>query len=340
MSRTGLLPLSSLIELCRSLRHYLAAGLSLLDVFRQQAKRGPGPVRRLAEDVVKDIEQGNDLERALNRHKDRFPPLFLALASVGEQSGSLPEVFAELEKYFKLQQQLRRQFWSQITWPILQFVLATLVIAAMLFILGLFGSTFDPLGFGLLGTAGALTFLGIVWGTVALLGGGYILLTRSLRGRARVHALLLRLPVVGPCLEALALSRFCLALRLTMETAMPIARAAKLSLRATGNEAFVARTDVVVKALNEGKDLALAFARSRLLPEDFVNILANAEEGGRVAEMLRHQAEHYEEEASRRLTVLTKVAGWGIWMVVAGLMIFLIFRMYLTYFQQFDKLGV
>ena len=108
----------------------------------------------------------------------------------------------------------------------------------------------------------------------------------------------------------------------------------------TGNEAFVARTEVVVKALNEGEDLRMSFARSRLLPEDFVNILANAEEGGRVAEMLRHQAEHYEEEASRRLTVLTKVAGWGIWMFVAGLMIFLIFRMYLTYFQQFDKLGL
>ncbi len=30
------LPLSSLIELCRVLRHYLGAGLTLRDVFRQQ----------------------------------------------------------------------------------------------------------------------------------------------------------------------------------------------------------------------------------------------------------------------------------------------------------------
>jgi len=340
MSRSGPLPLSSLIELCRSLRHYLAAGLSLLDVFRQQAKRGPLPLRSVAESVVKDIEQGHDLERALNRHKDRFPPLLLSLASVGEQSGSLPEVFAELEKYFKLQQQLRRQFWSQIAWPLLQFFLATLIIAGVLFILGLLGSSFDPLGFGLTGTGGAVTFLGIVWGTVALLGGVYFLLTRSLRGRARVHALLLRLPAVGPCLEALALHRFCVALRLTTESAMPIARAVKLSLRATGNEAFVAQTDVVVKALGKGEDLTVSLARSRLLPEDFANILANAEEGGRISEILRHQAEHYEEEARRRLSVLTKVAGWSIWMLVAGLMIFFIFRMYLKYIEQFDKFGV
>ena len=338
MSRTASLPLSSLIELCRSLRHYLGAGLSLVDVFRQQAKRGPVPVRRVAESIVEDLEQGHDLEHALQPYQNSFPPLFLALASVGEQSGNLPEVFAELEKYFTLQQQLRRQFWSQLSWPLFQFVVATLVLAGMIFILGIFGSSFDPLGFGLTGTGGALGFLAIVWGTVALLVGGYFLLTRALRRKAQVDALLLRLPAVGPCLEALALSRFCLALRLTTESAMPIARAVRLSLKATGNEAFVAQTDVVVKALGKGRDLTLALARSKLLPEDFQNILANAEEGGRVSEMLRHQAEHYEEESRRRLSVLTKVAGYALWMVLAGLMIFVIFRMYLTYLAQFDKI--
>ena len=34
------LPLSSVIELCRVLRHYLGAGLTLRDAFRKQAARG------------------------------------------------------------------------------------------------------------------------------------------------------------------------------------------------------------------------------------------------------------------------------------------------------------
>src|SRR5256885_5711599 len=90
---TSALPLSALIELSRSLRHYLAAGLSLVDVFRQQAKRGPAAVRPVAESIAKDLEQGHDLERALKKHKTAFPPLFLSLASVGEQSGNMPEIF-------------------------------------------------------------------------------------------------------------------------------------------------------------------------------------------------------------------------------------------------------
>src|SRR4051812_7082944 len=303
------LPLSTLVELCRSLRHYLGAGLSLVDVFRQQAKRGPARLRDIAGGIARELEAGNDLEHALNRYREQFPPLLLALASVGEQSGNLPEVFGELEKYFRLQQQLRRQFWGQISWPLIQFVVGVFVLAGMLFVLGMFNSTYDPLGLGLTGTSGALWFLAIVWGSVGLLVGLYFFLTRSLRGKAKVDALLLRLPVGGPCLEALALHRLCLALRLTMQTALPIAQALRLSLRATGNEAFVARTDAVVGAVRRGEELTAALDRSRLLPEDFRNILANAEEGGRVAEVLAHQAEHYEEEARRRLSVLTQVAG-------------------------------
>ena len=78
--------------------------------------------------------------------------------------------------------------------------------------------------------------------------------------------------------------------------------------------------------------------KSGLLPEDFRNILANAEEAGRVSEVLAHQAGHYEEEASRRLSILTKVAGYGVWMLIGALIIVAIFRMYLSYFSLFDQI--
>ncbi len=339
MIATAKLPLSALVELCRSLRHYLGAGLSLVDVFRQQAKRGPAPLRGIAEDIARDLEAGNALEDALNKHKAGFPPLFLALASVGEESGNMPEVFARLEKYYRLQQQLRRQFWSQVSWPLFQFVAGTLVLAGMLFILGMFGSKFDPLGLGLTGTSGAIWFLVIIWGTVAALIGLYFVLTRSLRQKASVDAVLLRLPAVGPCLEALALQRFCLALRLTTETGMPIARAVRLSLRATGNEAFVAKTNVVLDSLREGEDLTLCLSRTGLLPADFVNVLANAEEAGRLSEVLEHQADHYEEESRRRLSVLTQVAGYGVWFLIGAMIVLAIFRMWMTYFNMINQLA-
>src|SRR5689334_18003695 len=123
------LSLSNLIELCRVLRHYLGAGLSLVQVFRQQARSGPRALRPLAERIASSLEAGSSLEAALKRDQDCFPPLFRSLASVGERSGSLPEIFGELEKYYLRQQQLRRQFLAKITWPVFQFFAAIAVLA-------------------------------------------------------------------------------------------------------------------------------------------------------------------------------------------------------------------
>ena len=54
-------------------------------------------------------------------------------------------------------------------------------------------------------------------------------------------------------------------------------------------------------------------------------MVATGEEGGRIPEMMRHQADYYAEEASRRLTTLTKALGMAVWLVYAGFMIVAIF---------------
>jgi type II secretory pathway component PulF len=337
------LPLSSLIELCRVLRHYLGAGLMLRDVFRKQAEKGDANVRPVAQRISQALERGEDLEKALKQESNVFPPLWVAMTVVGEQTGMLPEVFTELEKYYLRQQQLRRQFLSQITWPVVQFVLAVLTLALLIIILdwlprneGFGQARYDPLGFGLFGVSGALIFLGIIAG---ILGGGfaiYQLVTRSLKQRAAVHDMLLRWPAIGPALRALALGRFCLALRLTTETGMAIAKALRLSLRATGNEAYAAQIPKIEASVRSGEDLTSTLSLPNLFPEEFRNVLAVGEESGQLTEVLRRQAEFYHEEAGHRLTALTRVASSGVWLLVAILIIVVIFRLFGSYLSQLN----
>jgi type II secretory pathway component PulF len=148
--------------------------------------------------------------------------------------------------------------------------------------------------------------------------------------------MLLGVPVVGPCLRALAVTRFCLALRLTLESAMPITRALRLSFRATGNGAFEAAADVAQKSVKAGEELTVALAKTRLFPEEFQHVVAVGEESGRLTDVLEQQGEQYAEESERRLRVLTSAAGWGVWLFVAGLIIFCIFRIFLTYLDMLD----
>ncbi len=330
MSRAA--PLSALVDLCRSLRHYLGAGLSLLDVFRQQAKRGPAALRGVTGVIAKDLGKGRGLEEALNKHRDVFPPLFIALTVAGEQSGSLPEIFTELESYFRLRQRLRRQLWAQLTWPLTQFVLGVLVVALMIFILGIVNPSFDPLGFGLKGSSGAIVFMLIVGGVAGVL----IVTCRLLFRRAGMGAWLLKRPILGPALMALALHRFSVALRLTSGTGMPIAQAVRLSLRATGSEAFAAIEETIVSSLDKGNELTRSLNRAKLFPDEYLDMLSGAEEAGRLDDVLEHQSRYYAEESERKLTALMKAFGAAIWVLIGGFLVFLIFRIASTYIKLLD----
>jgi type IV pilus assembly protein PilC len=329
------LPLTALIDLCRALRHYLGAGLTLRDVFRQQATKGAAATRPVAARISAGLESGDGLEEVLKSEAAAFPPLFTALASVGEQTGMLPEVFRELEKYFQLQLRLRRQFLSQIAMPAIQLVAAIFVVAGLIWILGLLGGAYDPIGLGT-GADRALLFLFGAFGLLAAVLAMYFGAKRVL-GAGALDGRLLRLPVVGPCMEALALTRFCLALRLTLETAMPIARALRLSFRATGNGAFEAASETAEKSVKAGDELTVALAKTRLFPEQFQQVLAVGEESGRLTDVLEHQAEQYAEESERRLKALATAAGWGVWAAIAGIIIFCIFRIALSYINLLDE---
>lgn len=338
------LPVSSLIELCRALRHNLAAGLSLRDVFRQQARQGPLAVRPVAERIRQVIERGDDLETALTRESKSFPPLFLALASVGERSGNLPEVFAALEKYYVMQQRMWRQFISLSIWPAFQFIAAIFTIAGMILIIGMIyrpgprDIQWDPIGIGT-GPKAALRFLIVCFGSIGLLIGAYFFVTRVLKHRAAVDRVFLRLWGVGRCLQALALSRFSLALQLTMDTSLTAWEALDRSLKATGNGAFIAASEGVQEVVRSGERVSEALRSARLFPEEFIHIVSTAEISGQIPEMMRHQAEYYEEEASRRLVLLTRGAGFAIWVGVACLIIWVIFRIVLSYIGMIETMA-
>jgi type IV pilus assembly protein PilC len=341
MFPSATLPLQSLIETCRRLRHSLAAGLLLGDVFRQLGERGPGPVRPAAARIADVLRRGGSLEDALRR-EPAFPPLFVSLATVGERTGHLPEVLAELEKFFELQLQLRRRFLAQVTWPAFQFVAAVFVVAALLWVVGFVarmsgGLPLDPLGLGLTGGGGALLFLFLVFGSLGALAGAYLLAARSLRHRAAADALLLRVPALGPCLQAFALARFSLGLRLTLEAGMPIADALALALEATGNAAFAEAAPAVTDVVRRGDELVTALATDGLFPEEYREAIAVGEQSGRLPQVLHKQAEVYDEEAGRRLAILAGTASYAVWIAVGAFIILLIFRIFSSYLNVLNQ---
>ena len=334
--------LGGLIQWCRAFHHGLAAGLSLVRVFQLQSKKGPRGLRDMAERIALRLEKGETLEDAMEVEGDRLPKLFRELSAVGERTGHLPEIYEELAEYYEMQQQLGREFRSKITWPVFQFFAAVAVIAFLILIMGLIGKAQDgapvaPIGFGLSGPSGAITFLIAVGVFLGSLYGMYVLITRGMRQRAAFEAFLLRLPAIGKCVEAFAMGRFCIALRMTLETGMSTDEALQQSLRATGNAAFTACEERVVAMIKSGREINEALRTCPAFSEEFIEILSVAEITGQIPEVMIRQAEHYREEASRRLKDLTRYASFIVWLFVATMMVLAIFKIAGMYFGAVNQ---
>lgn len=319
-------PLPALVAWCRVLNHSIGAGLDPIKIFRQQGKSGPRALRGLAKEIAARLEAGDSLEDALEPHRNRFPPMFVELVAVGEQSGNLEDTFRELADYYETTLTVQRDFRSQMAYPAIQFIAAVLVISMLIFVLGMLGKDSDVLGLGLSGTSGALLFMFTAFGIAGGLLYAFKLSADNVQWRAKMEGFCLFVPGWGPALLNFALHRFCIALRMTTEAALRAEKTLHYSFRATANSAFMRGEEAAIAVVKKGGEVSEALAASKApFPEEFREMVVVAEESGEMSEVMERLSNNYREEGSRRLKDAARFTAWAMYALGAVMIIIAIF---------------
>jgi len=326
-----------LMHLCRMLRVSLDAGLPIVAVFRRQATSGPWPLRSIMERVADRLNNGDTLEQALEPEKNQLPVLFTSLVVAGEETGRLTDTLRELEDYYELQLSLKRAFRSYTLWPKIQLGMAIIVITLFLLALGFFRIDLDPLGLGT-GLSAALKwlmFVGIAGVIVYVVYRGF---TNEARFMSPVEKTILAVPVAGPTLRGILLTRFSLGLKLTLGAGLPVKRALKLSFDATASPVYSAAYDRCKDGLRRGESIHEILEKTGVFPQDFLNSVETGEVTGNLPEVMEREARNLQEETTLRLKTLTMLASYAVYVFIAILIIIMIFRIYAVgYLGQIDK---
>lgn len=339
--------LRTLSQLCRALGTMLNSGVAVHKALELSSRKvGDPKCQKILAEVTQEVQQGNDLSGAFRLHGNYFPDLFLQMTEVAEQSGALPEVLARLAEHYENLLRLRRSFMTAIAWPCIQLFLAIFVIAGLIYILGIIGDStraqgnqpVDMLGLGLMGASGAMTWLTLSLGTIFGLVGGYFVLARGFRQQRFADGVLMMIPVVKGCMRDFALARFAWVYSLTQQTGMPVVRSLQASLKATNNGVFMAQIPLVCGLIDTGDELSQAMRTTRLFPEEFLHMVEVAETSGTVPEMLERLSPEFEAQAQRSLAAMAAMLGWVIWMMVAALIVFIVFRIMLRYIGMINDL--
>lgn len=330
MSRISL---TGLAELCRRTATSHAAGLDARTIWTREAETGGAAKRRQFKKVAQAINQGRSLADALSETGGYLPTLVSDMVHVGEQSGRLDEALNHLGQYYERVRTVRRAFLAGIAWPMIQLVVAILLIGIVIWVMGFLktqGVDLDMVGFGLTGTRGALIYFGCVGVVFA---GAYFFVRSLILGKlsALVMSPLMKLPVVGKWLQLMAMSRMAWALGMSVESGMSANQCAEVSLKSTQNRYFTQHQETIDRAITGGNSLHDSFARADVFSQDFLDAVEVGEETGRLGESMSTLSRQYEEQGRVAMQAMAIAGGVAVWALVAAIIIFFIFRFALFY---------
>jgi len=288
---------------------------------------------KLAAQLREQVASGESLPSALARYPRAFSPLYRGLVGAGAETGRLAEVLARLADYLEAREALRQKVILALIYPAVVTVIAFGVIAVLLVyvvpqVVSVYQQSRQTLPWltqALIASSGFFRATGLLWlGAIVVALAAFAVALRRASFRARWHAFLLRLPVVGRLLRSLDTARFASTLAILTGSGAPLLRsldaAAEVVRRLPLRDAAMRAAALV----REGVALSRALREQEVFSPVLIHLVANGEQSGRLAPMLERAAEELERDAERRLAWLAALLQPALIVVMGAIVLVLV----------------
>lgn len=255
--------------------------------------------------VHSGVIEGQRLAEAMRREPASFPPLYRAMISAGESSGTLPDITERLAALLERQAEMRGKLISALAYPIVLALVAIIVVALLMIavvpkVVAQFDDVNQQLPFVTRLVIGISDFLANWWG--AILGALFILAFAGWRAlkepkvKYRFDGFLLRLPFFGRLLRDLNAARLARTLSTMVASRLPILEGLRLTTNTISNSVLRKACEDMVEAIRGGGSLSKALKNTGVFPPMLVYLTASGEASGQLDDMLARAADYLERE--------------------------------------------
>lgn len=302
-----------LLAFTRELGQLLTAGLPLYEgLLTVEEKYRRHRAHPLLLDLCDRLKSGNSLSSALKHYGQTFDPIYLSMVEAGEKTGSLPWVFEQLRQLIERRQKLKKQLMSAMAYPLfLGAFCFVVIISLLLFVIPSMRELFEgrqlhPLTRIVLGASQFVQTYGLfVLGLVSAAIAGLYFYLKSAKGKLFINGLLFKIPLLNTLLVQAALIRFCRSASVLLFGGVPLVQALSTARRTMNSPLLEEIIHQAEARIVEGKPFSQQLKSSALIPPLVPRMLSLAEETGKMAPMLQHIAEIYDQELERNLTHIT-----------------------------------
>jgi len=293
-----------------------------------------GRMRATTAKVAAAILSGESFADAIGAHPSVFPPIYVALARVGEASGNLAPILEAVCTERQRAEALRRRLSETLRYPAFLLIGAGgVLLFFLLVVLPQFSNVFkdfnaklDPVLVTFLGISDFLrdNMDAVAGGVVGLLSVGF-LLSRRPAVRTAAKEAVERLPLVSPVLGYRRTALFCrnLGLLLASGVTLPASLRVLADMMAAPGEASI--WSQLVDKVRQGGKLSEALAQTRALPAMAVRTLRLGEDSGQLPMLAGRIADFYDAKLQRSLDRLVGFVGPAsiivISLIVGGLIV-------------------
>lgn len=328
----------------RQMATMISAGLPVLQAFEvvTASIRKPA-MSALVQRLMNDVAAGSSFTEALRQHPQYFDNLFCHLIDAGEQSGTLDGMLERVAIYKEKTESLKARVKKALWYPAAVILVGVGVSMLLLIkVVPQFESMFAGFGAELPAATQFTIRLSELaqahwWKALLALVGGILLLRWSMRISPavtyRVHALMLRLPILGDILLKSVMARFARTLSTTFAAGIPLIEALGTSAGSTGNKVYERAVLQVRDDVAEGQRIQFAMRLTERFPPMMVQMVGIGEESGALDAMLDRVASYYEEEVDNLVDSLTSLIEPFIIVLLGSLVGGLVVSMYLPIFE-------
>ena len=303
-----------LVMFSRQLYSLSKAGIPIIRALTglSQSIRNPYFAEVLAT-IASDIESGLDLSSALARHDRVFPPLFVNIVRVGENTGRLDDALLQLSEYLELEKQNRQQLKSALRYPTIVLVAMVVAVGVInVFVIPAFAGIFEKSGNELplatqilLGMSG---FMVAYWPHLlvagVLAGFGVRLWINTDAGRYTWDRWKLKIPLFGDIILRGTLGRFTRSLGLASKSGVPLLQGLTVVAGTVDNAFLEERILTMRNGIEHGESLTRTAAAAGMFTPLVLQMIAVGEETGAIDAQLLETAEHYEREVAYELKTI------------------------------------
>ncbi len=348
-SSGGKVSRQDLINFCFDLEQMIRSGIPIIDGLRDMRDSIDSPgFRDVLTAMTEDLEGGKILSQCMMGHPVIFDNVFVSLVRAGEQSGQLPEIFKNLADNLKWMDELISQTRRLMILPLMTLVVVLAVLVALLIVLvPQIAGLFKTMGLALPVQTRVLIAISdfmthywyVVFGVPIV---AVLVLMIVIRGSHRAGYMWdhvkLRLPIVGPTIQKIILSRFANIFALMYRSGITVLDAIKTCENVVDNRVI---SDSLVRAgqqIAAGESLTETFQNLGVFPPLIIRMLRVGESTGALDTALMNITYFYNRDVKESVDNAQKMIGPAMTVILGGMLGIVVWAVLGPVYDIFGKL--